>query len=300
MRHIRHGALVFICWGALVGAALAQQPASTASPSAPSPSAPAPTAPSTPAEMPDAPSHSHSSIAPINEGHERVLGLVPAFSVTNRKDAPPLTPKQKFVLFARQAYDPFEFVAVGLQAGLSQWQNEFPEYGQGAAGYSKRYGAALLDATDSNFFSNFAYPVLFKQDPRYFRLGQGSLKHRILYCFEQEFVTRSDAPDRHLVPNYSNMAGAFTTGAISNAYYPQSDRGLTLTLSRSAISLLYGAAGGLTSEFWPDINRRFFHKQQNVVVNNANAGKPDAGNAAASSATADNGNAASAATVAHP
>ncbi len=30
-------------------------------------------------------------------------------------------------------------------------------------------------------------------------------------------------------------------------------------MSRSAISLLYGSAGGLVSEFWPDINRKVFH-----------------------------------------
>ena len=38
------------------------------------------------------------------------------------------------------------------------------------------------------FFSNFSYPVLLKEDPRYFRLGEGSLKHRIGYAIAQEFV----------------------------------------------------------------------------------------------------------------
>lgn len=274
MRRIRLGTLVFLFFLALADAALAQESTSASAPQASSKtsspqSVPQNKAPET--ALPNAPSESQSSVAPINEGHERVLGVVPAFSVTNRQNAPALTKKEKFVLFARQAYDPFEFVAVGLEAGLSQWQGEFPEYGQGAAGFGKRYGAALLDGTDSNFFSNFAYPVLFKQDPRYFRLGQGSIKRRVLYCFTQEFVTKSDAPDRHRVVDWSNIAGAFTTGAISNAYYPPSDRGLELTLSRSAISLLYGAAGGLSSEFWPDINRRFFHRQRKVTVDDTSS-----------------------------
>jgi hypothetical protein len=271
MRRIRLGALALLLFLALAVAAVAQQSSSASAPSASGSAQSVPRNEAPEKALPNAPSQSQSSVAPINEGHERVLGVVPAFSVTNRQDAPALTKKEKFVLFARQAYDPFEFVAVGLEAGISQWQGEFPEYGQGAAGYGKRYGAALLDGTDSNFFSNFAYPVLFKQDPRYFRLGQGSIKRRILYCFEQEFVTRSDAPDRHRTFNLSNVMGAFTTGAISNAYYPQSDRGLELTLSRSAISLLYGAAGGLSSEFWPDINRRFFQREHKVTVNDASS-----------------------------
>jgi hypothetical protein len=32
-------------------------------------------------------------------------------------------------------------------------------------------------------------------------------------------------------------------------------------MSRSAIALLYGSAGGLVQEFWPDIRRKVFHKQ---------------------------------------
>jgi hypothetical protein len=42
--------------------------------------------------------------------------------------------------------------------------------------------AAKSDQVSSNFFSNFAYPVLLKEDPRYFRLGEGSIKHRIGYA----------------------------------------------------------------------------------------------------------------------
>jgi hypothetical protein len=199
------------------------------------------------------------------EGHERIVWVVPAFGVTNRQDAPPLTPKQKFQLFARSSYDPFVWVAVGMQAGISQAQNSFPDYGQGAAGFGKRYGAALADAVNSNFMSNFLYPVLLKEDPRYFRVGQGGIKYRIGRSLIQEVWGRTDKGTRRF--NFSNVLGAFTTGAISNAYYPDSDRGFGLTMSRSAISLLYGAAGGLADEFWPDIHRKLFQKQKKPSTN---------------------------------
>lgn len=51
--------------------------------------------------------------------------------------------------------------------------------------------------------------------------------------------------------------------ALSNAYYPQSDRGFGLTKSRSTIALLYGSAGGLIDEFWFDIDEKVFHKKKN-------------------------------------
>jgi hypothetical protein len=211
------------------------------------------------AEKPKASAH-ETAVAPNREGYHRILGVIPAFGVTDRQDAPALTPKQKFLLFAREAYDPFSWFAAGLQAGIGQANNEFPEYGQGAEGYGKRYGAALLDTASSGFFANFAYPVLLKQDPRYFRLGEGTFKRRMFYSLKQEFSARTDKGIRQV--NWSNILGAFTAGGISNAYYPSSDRGFGLTVSRSAISLMYGMVGGLGEEFWPDIHRKLFHKRQ--------------------------------------
>src|SRR5271169_503675 len=193
------------------------------------------------------------------EQSQRIMGIVPMFAVTSRQNARPLTPREKFHLTAKQITDPFTFVAAGAQAGLSQATNEFSGYGQGAAGYGKRYGATFADQASGQFFSNFFYPVLTKEDPRYFRSGEGSIKHRIGYSVAQEFVCHTDAGGRSF--NWSNVLGAFTTGSLSNVYYPSTDRGLGLTMSRSGIALAYGSAGGLIQEFWPDIQRKVFHKQ---------------------------------------
>jgi len=192
------------------------------------------------------------------EQSNRIFGVVPQFSVTHQ-NAAPLTPGEKFHLFAKASFDPFQYVVAGFQAGLGQATNEFPGYGQGAAGYGKRYGASLADQVSSNFFANFAYPALLKEDPRYFRLGEGSIKRRIVYSLEQEFVARTDS-GKHTF-NWSNVLGAFSAGGLSNVYYPSTDRGLGLTMSRSAISLAYGSAGGLIDEFWADIDRKLFHKK---------------------------------------
>ena len=193
------------------------------------------------------------------EQSQRIMGIVPMFAVTSRQNAPPLTTREKFHLMAKQVTDPFTFVAAGLQAGIGQATNEFSGYGQGAAGYGKRYGATFADQASGQFFSNFFYPTLFKEDPRYFRDGEGTVKHRIRYALTQEFVCHTDAGGRSF--NWSNVLGAFTTGGLSNVYYPSTDRGFGLTMSRSAIALAYGSAGGLMQEFWPNVQRKVFHKQ---------------------------------------
>ncbi len=193
------------------------------------------------------------------EQSQRMLGVVPIFETTNRQNAAPLTPGQKFRLMAKQALDPFEYVAAGLQAGLGQATDEFAQYGQGAAGYGKRYGAALADQASSQFFYNFFYPALLKEDPRYFRLAEGTTKHRMGYALAQEFVCHTDSGGRSF--NWSTALGSVTSGGISNIYYPPADRGFGLTMSRAAISMGYGSAGALILEFWPDIDRKFSHKK---------------------------------------
>jgi hypothetical protein len=94
------------------------------------------------------------------EQSQRVLGVLPQFGVTSRQDAPPLTSAEKFHLFAKESIDPVTLGIIGLQAGLSQAENEFPAYRQGAVGYGKRYGASLADSVSSGFFSNYFYPTL--------------------------------------------------------------------------------------------------------------------------------------------
>jgi len=207
------------------------------------------------------------------EQSQRILGVVPLFGMTSRHEAPPLTTGQKFHLFAKSSFDPFEYAAAGFQAGLGQATNEFPGYGQGAEGYGKRFGASLADQVSSNFFANFFWPTLLKEDPRYFRLGEGSFKHRFFYTLAQEFVTHTDKGTRRF--NFSNFFGAFSSGGLSNLYYPETDRGFSLTMSRSAISLLYGSAGGLIDEFWPDINRKVFHKHQKQALQQSTTQPPN-------------------------
>lgn len=220
-----------------------------------------PASPPAPQSKPEAPQQKTEEEKEIErkEQSQRMLGVVPQFSVTSRMNASPLTSGEKFHLFLKSAFDPATIGAVGLQAGVSQAEDEFPGYGQGAQGYGKRFGASLADEVSSGFFSNYFYSTLLKEDPRYFRLGEGTFKHRFAYSLAQEFVCHTDKGGRSF--NFQNVFGAFTAGGISNIYYPSTDRGFGLTMSRSGIALLYGSVGGLVDEFWPDISHRLFGKR---------------------------------------
>jgi len=82
--------------------------------------------------------------------------------------------KDKFMLFVRDTFDPISFFEAAFNAGLDQASNRDPTFGQGAEGYGRRFGADFAGQTTWRFFTDFAYPTIFSEDPRYYRLIHGS------------------------------------------------------------------------------------------------------------------------------
>jgi hypothetical protein len=188
------------------------------------------------------------------EEHQRILGVVPNFNTTDNQNAAPLSARQKFRLAFRSAVDPFTFVAVAADAGISQAKNDFPGYGQGAAAYGKRFDASYADSFDGTLWANAIFPALLHQDPRYFRKGRGSFTARLLYAVSTTVRARND--NGTWGPNYANVAGSIVAGGISNLYYPASDRGVGLTFQRAFTVTAEGALGAIGVEFRPDGGRK--------------------------------------------
>src|SRR4051794_3382742 len=192
--------------------------------------------------------------------HQRILGIMPAFNSANAGTAVPLSPSQKFRLAFRSATDPFTFVFASADAGVNQLQDDYHGYGQGMAGYSKRFGASYVDSFDGTMLGNAVLPVLFHQDPRYFRKGTGSIKGRLWYAAVSTVRCRGD--NGRWQPSYSNLLGNLAAGTISNVYYPADDRGVGLTLQRTLVVSAEGAIGAMLLEFWPDISRKWVHRHK--------------------------------------
>jgi len=182
-----------------------------------------------------------------DEIQQRVLGVIPNFYVTYAPNAVPLTTKQKFYLDWKLSIDPSAFVAAGVVAGIQQARNEFSAYGQGAEGYGKRYGAAFGDLTISNLLGNAVFPAIFKQDPRYFYKGKGTVKSRVFYALANAVICKGD--NGQWQPNYSGVLGSLAAGGISTLYYPESDRSATLTFENTAIGIGSAAVFNLMKEF---------------------------------------------------
>ncbi len=179
--------------------------------------------------------------------HQRIGGILPNFYVSYATDAAPLTTRQKFELAWKNSTDPGSIAADVITAGVEQAQNSYPAYHQGLKGYGKRFGAAYGNDAGSTFIGAAILPMMFRQDPRYFWRGTGSVWSRALYSVSTIAICRSD--NGRWQPNYSFVLGNLASGALSNVYYPAGNRGWATTVKGGAISSLMGVSGRLMQEF---------------------------------------------------
>ena len=178
---------------------------------------------------------------------QRIAGIIPNFYSSYDWNAPPMLAKHKFQLSIRSIIDPVSFLTVAGHAGVQQYRNVFPEYGSGIEGYGKRYGAAFANHVSATLLGRAVYPSIFHQDPRYFYKGKGTIGSRMLYAISTAVIARGD--DGRWKPNYSRVLGHFSAAAISNLYYPPSDRGASLVVFNGLAGIGENAASNLVREF---------------------------------------------------
>jgi hypothetical protein len=178
---------------------------------------------------------------------QRVLGIIPNFYVNYYPDAAPLAPKQKFVLAWKSVTDPVTIVGVAAFAGIDQAADRWGGYGQGAAGYARRFGATYGDVFIGTFIDSAVLTSLLKQDPRYFYRGPGT-KRRIWYAIGNAVITKGD--NKRYQPNYSAIIGGFATSGITYAYYPVSDRSAGLLVENALIRIATGSLAGIFQEYF--------------------------------------------------
>lgn len=193
------------------------------------------------------------------EEKQRILGILPSFNTSYRSDALTLTGEQKIGLAFRSAIDPVAFGKAFLVAGFHEANHDDIGFPWGFKGYAERSGAAYLDSFTSGMVGSGFLPAALHQDPRYFRLGHGSILRRVGYAFMTTVVCKHDT-NRRWEPNVSNVGGNIVSSAFSTLYYPDNNSGAGDILTRGLTRTATGGIGSLFDEFWPDVSRKFFHK----------------------------------------
>ena len=180
------------------------------------------------------------------EETQRVFGIIPNFYVVYDQNPAPLTTKLKFHLALKTSTDVVTILGVGVLAAFNQ-AGDTPNYVQGWKGYGERFGAAAADGFSDIMLGGAILPSLLHQDPRYYYQGTGTNKSRTLHALASPFVCRGD--NGRLQPNYSSMGGDLGSSALSNLYYPPSNRGAGLVFENFALSTGERMLSSLIQEF---------------------------------------------------
>ncbi len=192
-------------------------------------------------------------------GGKRVFGVLPNYRTADAsQEGVTISAHQKLVIATKDSFDyPLVILAAAL-AGVSQLSDQNPSFGQGVKGYAHRLVTGYADQAMGNMFTEGLFPILLHEDPRYFRRGTGSIGSRTGYALTRIFVTKTDSGGSRF--NYSEWLGNATGVAISNAYYPDG-RDWSDNTTRLLEQCATDAISQVLKEFWPDIKRKWFHKE---------------------------------------
>lgn len=174
------------------------------------------------------------------EVKQRVLGVIPNYYVAYEDHPAPLSPKQKLHLGLKVLLDPATFAAVGITAGIQQNRNSYYQYGQGSAGFAKRFGAEYATAVDGILITSVLADSVLHQDPRYFYSGKGNTAQRAWYAVKSAFRAKGD--NGKWQPPYAGLIGSIAASEIAQAYHPDPRTQYTL-IGRSLLFRFAGLVG---------------------------------------------------------
>ena len=138
---------------------------------------------------------------------KRAFGVIPNYRTADASlPYEPISASHKLVIGLKDSFDGPTFPVAAVFATIHQAENDNPSFGQGMAGWARRFGTAIGDQVICNMMTESFMPMLLRQDPRYFRIGKGtSAWHRAAYALTRIFVTLNDSGKRSF--NYSEIVG---------------------------------------------------------------------------------------------
>jgi hypothetical protein len=163
----------------------------------------------------------------------------------------PLSWQQKGYLALHDLADPANFVTIVGISGISVAADSHSAYGPGLKGFGKSVGISYVQDITSQFFGAFAFPVVFHQDPRYFRMPNAPLTRRILYSVSRTVISRHD--DGTPMPNYSVLLNYPIDAVLANQYVPGIHNDASSTVTRILTGYALDPANNLLNEFLPDV-----------------------------------------------
>jgi hypothetical protein len=213
-------------------------------------------------EVPVAPKPVPDATQPVDPNQpekvdRRILGVLPNYRTADgRAPFQPINWKYKLAIASKDSFDWPNYIVGGAFAGLYMADRDHPDFGQGVSGFARYYGTSYADQVIGNMLTEGFMPIVFHEDPRYFRKATGPVRRRLFYSLTRVLICKTDHGNTTF--NFAEVVGNSIGGSISNFYYTD-ERSLNQTVIRTGTQIATDALSNTLKEFWPDIKRHLHH-----------------------------------------
>jgi hypothetical protein len=170
--------------------------------------------------------------------------------------AQPLTFGERLKIYEQSFIQPESVIGPALGAGIGQWRDTPPEWGQGAGAYGTRFASGFGRSVISRTIA-LGVATADHEDSRFIPSSETGIWRRTRHAIVGTFVSRT--PTGSSMPAFSRFAGAYGAGFIANAWEPRSQNDAGHALERGSTALLSSVGWHIFEEFWPDIRGAFHH-----------------------------------------
>jgi hypothetical protein len=169
----------------------------------------------------------------------------------------PFTAKERLKVYTKDLISPFHFFIAGAQAGITQWQDSPHEWGQGAAGYGRRYANYYAYDTVSSYMQMILEDIL-HEDNYYYGSGYHGFWKRTKYAVKSSVLARGAGGTQHFsISQIGSTAGA---AYVSRLWQP-GPRDIAIDGTKSfGIALATNAGVNVLREFLPDAYRHVLRR----------------------------------------
>ena len=237
--------LVIVCGGVGRGQAVSEAPGTAMAVLLPD--APQPSAQTRPRNF--APSTQQTAFSPLPPARRFAQVIEPGQTEYQ------FNASDKLVFSFTEVARPITLIPGLYSASYEQLFNTDPKYGKDSGAFGEKLGAAMLRSATVRVFSDGILAGAFHQDPRYYRIANGSFIRRSLLSMRQAVVRRGD--DGMDQFNYSGIAGRAVAAALVTTYYPQPSVTARVVSLTFLTSIATDAGGNLVLEFFPNVARKF-------------------------------------------
>jgi hypothetical protein len=159
-----------------------------------------------------------------------------------------LTFGERARLYRRSVISFESIIGPAYGAGIGQWEDEPPGWGQGGEGYGKRFASGLGRHLVSETIK-FGVAAADREDPRYFRSEDRGTWARMKHAVVSTVVSKTSSG--RTIPAYSRFAGTYGAAFIANTWYPENRTTAQRALRRGSTALASSMGFNLLREFTP-------------------------------------------------